>query len=50
MCSYRRKDFLVSLLDVTVSYHLLDEKRKEKIGYDNKKLLTYPVHRKVIQL
>lgn len=31
-------------LDVTVRYHLLDEKRRERIGYKNEEPIAYPVY------
>jgi hypothetical protein len=37
-------------LDVTVTYHLLDEKRRKKIGYENREPIAYPVYREEIQL
>jgi len=39
-----------SKLDVTVRYHLLDEARREKIGYENREPIAYPIYRKMIQL
>jgi hypothetical protein len=37
-------------LDVTVRYHLLDEKRRKKIGYENKDSISYPVYGRRIYL
>lgn len=34
---------LPSILDVTVRYHLLDEKRRKKIGYVNEEPIKYPI-------
>jgi hypothetical protein len=31
-------------LDVTVRYHLLDEARRKRIGYENKEPIAYPVY------
>lgn len=40
----------VSTLDVTIRYHLLDEKRRKKIGYRNKKPISYPIHKRIIPI
>ncbi len=37
-------------LYVTVTYHLLDEKRRKKIGYENKEPISYPIYQKSIKL
>jgi hypothetical protein len=39
-----------SILDVTVRYHLLDEKQREKIGYENNEPIAYPIYNKRIVL
>jgi hypothetical protein len=39
-----------SVLDVTVRYHLLDEKQRKKIGYENKEPISYPIYREKIIL
>ncbi len=31
-------------LDVTIRYHLLDEKRKKAIGYENREPIAYPIY------
>lgn len=36
--------------DVTVRYHLLDEARRKRIGYDNVEPVAYPVYHEVIPL
>ena len=33
-----------STLEVTVRYHLLDEKRRKRIGYENSEPIAYPVY------
>jgi hypothetical protein len=37
-------------LDVTVTYHLLDEERRKRIGYDNREAIAYPIYRETIAL
>ncbi len=37
-----------SILDVSVRYHLLDEKRRERIGYQNKEPIAYPIYEEKI--
>jgi hypothetical protein len=37
-------------LEVTVTYHLLDERRRKRIGYENKEPIAYPVFRQTIAL
>ncbi len=37
-------------LEVMVRYHLLDEKRRKRIGYENKEPIAYPIYRKIITL
>jgi hypothetical protein len=44
------KDNPLSILDVTVRYHLLDEARRKKIGYRNREPIAYPVFRERIDL
>jgi len=39
-----------SRLDVVVTYHLLDEKRRKKIGYENREPIAYPIYREMITL
>ncbi len=39
-----------SVLDITVRYHLLDEKQRKKIGYKNKEPIAYPIYKKRILL
>ncbi len=38
------------ILDVTVRYHLLDEKQRKKIGYKNKEPIAYPIYKERILL
>ena len=33
-----------SILDITVRYHLLDEKQRKKIGYENEEPIAYPIY------
>jgi hypothetical protein len=40
----------LSVLDVTVIYHRLDEKRRQNIGFKNKEPIAYPIYRKSIHL
>jgi hypothetical protein len=37
------RDSQPSILDITVRYHLLDEKRRRKIDYNNKEPINYPI-------
>jgi hypothetical protein len=37
-------------LEVTVMYHLLDEKRRRRIGYENKEPIAYTIYRDAIPL
>jgi hypothetical protein len=37
-------------LEVTVTYHLLDEKRRKRIGYENSEPIAYPIYRETIPL
>ncbi|MHB8835211.1 MAG: hypothetical protein ACYC9Y_05825 [Candidatus Methylomirabilia bacterium] len=37
-------------LDIVVTYHLLDEKRRKKIGYENREPIAYPIYRETITL
>jgi hypothetical protein len=39
-----------SVLDVTVTYHLLDQKRRRKIGYENTDPIAYPIYKARIGL
>jgi hypothetical protein len=39
-----------SALEVMVRYHLLDEKRRRRIGYENKEPIAYSIYRKRIAL
>jgi hypothetical protein len=39
-----------SALEVMVRYHLLDEKRRKRIGYENKEPIAYPIYRRKITL
>lgn len=39
-----------SVIDVTVRYHLLDEKQRKKIGYENKEPIAYPIYNEKIIL
>ena len=39
-----------SILDITVRYHLLDEKQRKKIGYENKEPIAYPIYNERIIL
>jgi hypothetical protein len=39
-----------SVLDVTVRYHLLEEKQRKKIGYENNEPIAYPIYNKRITL
>lgn len=39
-----------SILDVTVQYHLLDEKRRRRIGYENKEPIAYPIYKERIRV
>jgi len=38
------------VLDVTVRYHLLDEKRREKIGFEPEEPISYPIYNVKIKL
>jgi hypothetical protein len=54
----RKYDFLFSVqgdrrptaLEVTVRYHLLDEARRQRIGYQNTEPIAYPIYHDVIPL
>ncbi len=37
-------------LDVLVTYHLLDEKRRKRIGYENGEPIAYPIYQETITL
>jgi len=37
-------------MDVTVRYHLLDEARRKKIGYNNADPIAYPIYHEQILL
>ncbi len=39
-----------AVMDVTVRYHLLDEARRKKIGYDSVEPIAYPVYHERIPL
>ncbi len=39
-----------SVLDVTVIYHRLDEKRRQKIGFKNEEPIAYPIYKESIHL
>lgn len=39
-----------SVLDVTVRYHRLDEKRRQKIGFKNEEPIAYPIYKESIGL
>jgi len=39
-----------SILDITVRYHLLDEKQRKKIGYENIEPIAYPIYNEKIIL
>lgn len=39
-----------SVLDVTVKYHLLDEKRRRKIGYEPVEPISYPIYEQRVSL
>lgn len=43
-------DERAAVLDVTVSYHLLDEARRRKIGYENTEPIAYPIYHRSISL
>jgi hypothetical protein len=47
---FKFNDEEASLLDVTVRYHLLDEARRRKIGYENTDPISYPVYHQTISL
>tara|TARA_R110002167_G_scaffold51814_10_gene149976 strand:+ start:9118 stop:10362 length:1245 start_codon:yes stop_codon:yes gene_type:complete len=38
------------VLEAVVRYHLLDEKRRQRIGYDNKEPIAYDVYRKRLSI
>jgi hypothetical protein len=37
-----------SVLEVMVRYHLLDERRRRRIGYENKEPIAYPIYREKV--
>lgn len=39
-----------SRLEVVVTYHLLDENRRKKIGFENREPIAYPIYRETITL
>lgn len=39
-----------AFLEATVRYHLLDERRRKKIGYENREPISYAIYRKRISL
>ncbi|HDZ88757.1 MAG TPA: hypothetical protein ENH38_09115 [Nitrospirae bacterium] len=45
-----RKEKTQAFLEVTVRYHLLDEKRRKRIGYKNTEPVAYPVYNMKIPL
>ena len=46
----REYDRQPAALDILVRYHLLDEARRRKIGYENRDPIAYPVHHERIRL
>jgi hypothetical protein len=46
----QNKDNQPSILDITVRYHLLDEKRRKKINYNNTEPISYPIYEERILL
>lgn len=40
----------VKMIDAEVRYHLLDEDRRKRIGYENKEPINYSVYQKIIYL
>jgi hypothetical protein len=43
----RKRDYPPSTLEVTVRYHLLDEKIRKRIGYENKEPIAYEVYKRI---
>jgi hypothetical protein len=43
-------NILPATLNVTVRYHLLDEKRRKRIGYENTEPIAYEIYREKIQI
>ncbi len=43
-------DERAAFLDVTVQYHLLDESRRRRIGYENTEPIAYPIYHQRISL
>ncbi len=46
----KRTNDAPAVLDVTVKYHLLDEKRRKKIGYETQSPIAYPIYNVKIKL
>jgi len=46
----RNPDRPPALLEVTVSYHLLEESRRERIGYQNQEPIHYPIYQERLPL
>ncbi len=46
----KRTNDAPSVLDVTVKYHLLDEKRRKKIGFETEEPISYPIYNVKIKL
>jgi hypothetical protein len=46
----RKRDYPPSTLEVTVRYHLLDEKIRKRIGYENKEPIAYEVYKRFFPL
>jgi hypothetical protein len=47
---FKRGSYNPAVMDVTVRYHLLDEARRKKIGYNNTDPIAYPVYHEQILL
>jgi hypothetical protein len=39
-----------AVLEATVSYHLLDEARRKRIGYQNQEPIHYPIYQERLSL
>ena len=39
-----------TIIDITVRYHLLEEKQRKKIGYENNEPIAYPIYNERIIL
>lgn len=46
----RNAGYPPAFLEATVRYHLLDEKRRKEIGYENREPISYAIYRKRIAL